>query len=137
MASREDLAGKKILQFQEKIFIADHGMREAVYGNNLRDINQTLENIVFMELLRRGYDVRVGKYDNREVDFVASLGKEKVYVQVAYLIAAEETMEREFSVLEMIPDNYPKYVVTMDEVDRGRSGIRNVHVRDFLIQQRW
>ncbi len=137
LASREDLAGKKILQFQEKIFIADHGMREAVYGNNLRDINQTLENIVFMELLRRGYDVRVGKYDNREVDFVASLGKEKVYVQVAYLIAAEETMEREFSVLEMIPDNYPKYVVTMDEVDRGRSGIRNVHVRDFLIQQRW
>ena len=71
--------------FQEKRFFADHGRREAFYGNNLRDINQTLENIVFMELLRRGYDVHVGKHTNRKVDFVASLGKEKVYIQVAYL----------------------------------------------------
>lgn len=133
LVSREDLMGKKILQFQEKIFIADHGMREAIYGNNLRDINQTLENIIYMELLRRGYDVRVGKVNNREVDFAASRGKEKVYVQVTYLLATEETVEREFSVLEMIPDNYPKYVVSMDEVDRGRSGIKNVHVRDFLL----
>ena len=137
MVPREDLTGKKILQFHEKIFIADHGMREAIYGNNLRDINQILENIVFMELLRRGYQVHVGKKNNREVDFVASLGKEKVYVQVAYLLATEETVEREFSVLEMIPDNYPKYVVSMDEVDRGRSGIRNVHVRDFLLQEKY
>ena len=133
LVSREDLMGKKILQFQEKIFIADHGMREAIYGNNLRDINQTLENIIYMELLRRGYDVRVGKVNNREVDFAASRGKEKVYVQVTYLLATEETVEREFSLLEMIPDNYPKYVVSMDEVDRGRSGIKNVHVRDFLL----
>ena len=133
LVSREDLMGKKILQFQEKIFIADHGMREAIYGNNLRDINQTLENIIYMELLRRGYDVRVGKVNNREVDFAAYRGKEKVYVQVTYLLATEETVEREFSLLEMIPDNYPKYVVSMDEVDRGRSGIKNVHVRDFLL----
>ncbi len=137
MVSRKDLTGKKILQFHEKIFITDHGMREAIYGNNLRDINQILENIVFMELLRRGYQVYVGKKNNREVDFVASLGKEKVYVQVAYLLPTEETVEREFSVLEMIPDNYPKYVVSMDEVDRGRSGIRNVHVRDFLLQENY
>jgi predicted AAA+ superfamily ATPase len=137
LVSREDLTGKKILQFQEKIFIADHGMREAIYGNNLRDINQTLENIVFIELLRRGYDVHVGKHNNREVDFVASLGKEKIYVQVAYLLATEETVEREFSVLKMIPDNYPKFVVSMDEIDRGRSGIRNVHVKDFLLMENW
>lgn len=137
MVSREDLMGKRMLQFQEKIFIADHGMREAIYGNNLRDINQTLENIVFMELLRRGYQVHVGKQNNREVDFVASRGKEKVYVQVAYLLATDETVEREFSVLEMIPDNYPKYVVSMDEVDRGRAGIKNIHVRNFLLMKEY
>lgn len=133
MVPREDLVGKRMLQFQEKIFIADHGIREAVYGNNLRDINQTLENMVFMELLRRGYDVTIGKKNELEVDFVAATAKEKLYVQVTYLLAQEETIEREFSVLENIPDNYPKYVVSMDEIDRGRSGIKHVHVRDFLM----
>ncbi len=133
MVSREDVIGKKLLQFQEKMYIADHGIREAIYGNNLRDINQTLENIVFMELLRRGYQVRVGKNDNHEVDFVAMRDNEKVYIQVTYLLASEETVEREFSALETIPDNYPKYVVSMDEVDRGRSGIRNMNVREFLL----
>lgn len=133
MLQREDVIGKKILQFQEKIYIADHGIREAVFGNNLRDINQTLENIVYMELLGRGYDVRVGKSGNNEIDFVASLGKSRVYIQVSYLLASEETINREFSVLEVIPDNYPKYVVSMDEIDRGRNGIKHMNIRDFLL----
>lgn len=133
MVPREDVIGKKLLQFQEKIFIADHGIREAIYGNNMRDINQTLENIVYMELLRRGYTVTIGKNSDCEIDFVAVLGKEKIYVQVTYLLVTEETVEREFSVLETIPDNYPKYVVSMDEIDRGRNGIKNVNIRDFLL----
>ncbi len=133
MVPREDVIGKKLLQFQEKIYIADHGIREAVYGSNMRDINQVLENIVYMELLRRGYNVRVGKNNNNEIDFVAVLGREKIYVQVTYILATEETVEREFKVLETIPDNYPKYVVSMDEIDRGRNGFKNVNIRDFLL----
>lgn len=137
LVQREDLLGKKILQFQEKIYIADHGIREAVYGNNMRDINQTLENIVYMELLSRGYDVRIGKNLNNEVDFVAEEGNSIIYVQVSYLLASDETMEREFSVLESIPDNYPKYVVTMDEIDRGRNGIKHMNIRDFLLMEQF
>lgn len=137
LVPREDVIGKKVLQFQEKIYIADHGVREAVYGNNMRDINQTLENIVYMELLRRGYRVRVGKSNTNEIDFVAALGNEKIYVQVAYLLAAEETVDREFTVLETIPDNYPKYVVSMDEIDRGRNGIKNINIRKFLLMERY
>ncbi|MBP2026536.1 putative AAA+ superfamily ATPase [Acetoanaerobium pronyense] len=137
LVQREDLLGKKILQFQEKIYIADHGIREAVYGNNMRDINQTLENIVYMELLSRGYDVRIGKNLNNEVDFVAEEGNSRIYVQVSYLLASDETMEREFSVLESIPDNYPKYVITMDEIDRGRNGIKHMNIRDFLLMEQF
>ena len=137
LVQREDVIGKRLLQFQEKIYIADHGIREAIYGNNMRDINQTLDNIVYMELLRRGYHVSVGKNNNNEIDFVAVLGNEKIYVQVTYILASEETVEREFSVLESIPDNYPKYVVSMDEIDRGRNGIKNVNIRDFLLMNNY
>jgi predicted AAA+ superfamily ATPase len=137
MVPREDVVGKKMLQFQEKIFIADHGIREAIYGNNLRDINQTLENIVYMELLRRGYKVTVGRNNSREIDFIAVGGKDKIYVQVAYILANDETIEREFAALETIPDNFPKYVVSLDEFDRGRNGIKNVNVRDFLLMDHY
>lgn len=133
LVPREDVIGKQILHFQEKIYLADHGFREAVYGNNLRDVNQTLENIVYMELLRRGYEVYVGKADNQEVDFSAQQGGEKLYVQVSYLLAGEETVDREFGALERIPDNYPKYVVTMDEISRSRNGIKHFNIRDFLL----
>ena len=135
LVQREDVIGKKILQFQEKIYIADHGIREAVFGNNMRDINQTLENIVYMELLGRGYDVRVGKSGNNEVDFVALRGNSRIYIQVCYLLASEETVNREFSVLETIQDNYPKYVVSMDEIDRGRNGIKHMNIREFLLME--
>lgn len=137
LVQREDLMGKKLLQFHEKIYIADHGIREAVFGNNLRDINQTLENIVYMELLGRGYDVRIGKNGNKEVDFVALIGNSRIYIQVSYLLASDETVEREFSVLESIPDNYPKYVVSMDEIDRGRNGIKHMNIRDFLLMEQF
>lgn len=137
LVQREDLMGKKLLQFHEKIYIADHGIREAVFGNNMRDINQTLENIVYMELIGRGYDVRIGKNGNKEVDFVALIGNSRIYIQVSYLLASDETVEREFSILESIPDNYPKYVVSMDEIDRGRNGIKHMNIREFLLMEQF
>lgn len=133
LVSREDVIGKRILQFQEKIYIADHGLREAIYGNNTRDINQVLENIVYIELCRRGYSITVGKADASEVDFIAKKGSEKIYVQVTYLLSGEETVAREFESLEKILDNYPKYVVSMDEINRGRNGIKHMNIRDFLL----
>ena len=137
LVSRIDIPGKKILQFQEKIFLTDHGFREAVYGNNMRDIQQILENIVYMELLRRGYMVYIGKKDNLEVDFAAERGNARFYVQVSYLLADDSTVEREFRALELIPDNFPKYVVTMDEIDRSRNGIRHMNIRDFLLKDNY
>lgn len=137
LVPREDISGKQLLQFQEKIYLTDHGFREALLGTNLRDINQVLENIVYLELLRRGYTVTVGRLGRSEVDLVAKQGKDTLYIQVSYLLASEDTVQREFSVLEKIPDNYPKYVVTMDEIDRGRNGIKHVHIRDFLLMDRY
>lgn len=82
---RQDLVGKKLLSVQEKYYIADHGIREAVFGGNLRDINLVLENIVFLELLRRGYQVTVGKFKDKEVDFIAQKQEKRIYIQVTYL----------------------------------------------------
>lgn len=136
-AGREDLRGKRILSTNEKYYVADHGLCEAVYGGNTRDINLTLENIVYMELKRRGYDVHVGKLGEREIDFVCSRREEKLYIQVSYLLASEEMAEREFGVFEAIRDNYPKYVVTMDEIDMSRNGYRHRNIRDFLLSNQW
>lgn len=134
---REDLQGKQILATNEKYYIADHGIREAVFGGNMRDINRILENIVYMELLRRGYTVTVGRFGDREIDFVCRRHGEKLYVQVAYLLAAEDTAAREFGVYGLIRDNYPKYVVTMDEIDMSRNGIKHRNIRDFLTADEW
>ena len=131
--SRDDLIGKKVLNVNEKYYIADHGMREAILGSNQRDINQIFENIIYLELLRKGYNVRVGKVDNLEVDFVCTKGNEKIYVQVAYLLASSETIEREFTSLKKIDDNYPKYVISMDEFDMSRNGIKHINIIDFLM----
>ena len=108
--SRDDLIGKKILNVNEKYYIADHGIREAIFESNQRDINQIFENIIYLELLRKGYNVRVGKIENLEIDFVCTKGNEKLYIQVTYLLASPETIEREFTSLQKINDNYPKYV---------------------------
>ena len=134
---RQDLQGKQILATSEKYYIADHGIREAVFGGNMRDINLVLENIVFLELLRRGYTVTVGKAGERDVDFVCDRRGEKLYVQVTYLLASEETIAREFGVYDSIRDNFPKYVVSMDELDLSRSGIKHRNIRDFLLAERW
>ena len=134
---REDLQGKQILASQEKYYIADHGIREAVFGGNTRDINLILENIVFLELLRRGYEVTVGRSGVKEIDFVCSKGDERLYVQVTYLLASEETIQREFGAYDNIRDNFPKYVVSLDELNMSRNGIKHRNVRDFLLEEEW
>lgn len=134
---RQDIVGKKLLSVQEKYYIADHGIREAVFGGNLRDINLVLENIVFLELLRRGYQVTVGKFKDKEVDFIAQKQEKKIYIQVTYLLVSEETVRREFGVYEEIRDNYPKYVISMDEIDRSQNGIIHKNIRDFLLDEEW
>lgn len=132
---RYDLMGKKLLNTNEKYYIADHGIREAIFESNERDVNQILENIVYMELLRRGYNVKVGKIGDLEVDFVCTKpNSDKIYIQVTYILASPETIEREFSVLEKIQDNYPKYVLSMDMFDMSRNGIKHLNIIDFLLK---
>lgn len=135
--NREDLVGKKILTVNEKYYVVDHGLREAVYGQNNRDIELTLENIVFLELLRRGYSVTIGKSDTKEIDFIAEKSGSKLYIQVSYMLISNETIEREFNIYHSIPDNYPKYVVSMDDFDFSRDGIKHLNIRDFLLMDEW
>ena len=132
--ARNDLLGKKILNVNEKYYIADHGIREAIMENNQKNINQVLENIVYFEMLRRGYNIKIGKVDNLEINFVCKKNDETMYIQVSYLLASEDTKEREFSVLENIKDNYPKYVLSMDEFDMSRNGIKHVNLIEFLVK---
>lgn len=134
---RQNLQGKKILTVNEKYYVADHGIREAVLGNNMKDINLILENIVYMELLRRGYKVTVGKIADKEIDFVCKDQENKLYVQVAYLLASDDTIKREFGAFTGIRDNYPKYIVTLDEFDMSRDGIKHRNIRDFLLAEEW
>ena len=134
---REDIQGKQVLASNEKYYIADHGIREAGVGGNTRDINLVLENIVYLELLRRGYEITVGRAGDKEIDFVCNRHGKKLYVQVAYLLASEETVNREFGVYDSIRDNFPKYVVSLDEFDMSRNGIKHQNIRDFLLAEEW
>lgn len=131
--SRMNLEGKEILQINEKYYLADHGLRQATYGNNQRDIEPVLENIVCLELLRLGYKVTIGKNGTKEIDFVCDKDGKRIYVQVCYYLSSEKTEEREFGAYENIKDNYPKYVISMDEFDMSRNGIIHMNIRDFLL----
>ena len=126
-----------ILSTNEKYYMADHGLREAVFGGNMRNINLVLENIVYMELLRRGYAITVGKIGAKEIDFICQKQEQKIYVQVTYLLASEETIQREFGIYESVRDNFPKYVVSMDEFDFSRNGIKHKNIREFLLMKEW
>lgn len=132
--SRMDLVDKQILQTNEKYYIADHGIRQAIYGNNQRDIQRILENIVYMEMLRRGYSVYVGRVGNLEVDFICEKAGLRLYLQVSYLLASDETIEREFGSLLAVNDNFPKYVLSMDRFDMSREGIIHKYLPDFLLE---
>jgi hypothetical protein len=130
---KEDLKGKKILKINEKYYIEDHGFREALSARNTADIQQILENIIYTEMISRGYQITVGKVEEKEIDFVCRKGNEIIYLQVCYLLADEKTVEREFSVYDHIKDNYPKFVLSMDEIDFSRNGIRHMNIVAFLI----
>lgn len=134
---RQDIQGKQILSTNEKYYMADHGLREAVFGGNMRDINLILENIVYMESLRRGYTITVGKSGTKEIDFICQKQDQKVYIQVTYLLASDETIQREFGIYDFIHDNFPKYVVSMDELDFSRNGIKHRNIKEFLLMQEW
>lgn len=134
---REDLQGKQVLAYNEKYYIADHGIREAVFGGKMRDINRILENIVYLELLRRDYKVTVGRIGDNEIDFVCDKRGEKLYIQATYLLASDEAIRREFGAYDNIRDNYPKYVVSLDEFDMSKNGIKHRNIRDFLLAEEW
>ena len=119
----------------EKYYCADHGLREAVFGKNIQNIDQVLENIVCLELLRRNFKVFVGKKGDTEIDFIAEKQGKKIYVQVAYLLASEETVKREFSVFNSVKDSFPKYVVSMDDFDFSQDGIIHKNIIDFLLME--
>lgn len=133
--NRYDLEGKKIVTVNEKYYCADHGLREALLGKNIQNIDQVLENIVCLELLRRNYKVYVGKKGDLEIDFIAEKQGKKIYIQVAYLLANEETIKREFSVYNFVKDSYPKYVVSMDDLDFSQNGIIHKNIKDFLLME--
>ena len=135
--NRQDVRGKRLLAINEKYYIVDHGIREAVYGDNMPDINLILENIIYIELLRRGYKVTVGKSGDKEIDFICEMNNNKKYMQVTYLLASPETIRREFGVYDSIKDNYPKYVLSLDEFDMSRDGIKHRNIRDFLLDPDW
>lgn len=132
---RYDIKGKKLLSSNEKYYAADLGLRNVIKSSDEIDFNKLYENIVYLELLARGYDVKVGKTDNYEIDFVAYKGKERIYVQVCYLLASEDTINREFGNLEKIHDNYPKYVISGDLPDFSRNGIQHFNIIKFLLDK--
>lgn len=134
-AQRYDIKGKKLLTTNEKYYTVDLGLRNCVKASGEIDYNKLYENIVFLELLCRGYDVKVGKTDDYEIDFVAYKGSDILYVQVCYLLASPETVEREFGNLERIKDNYPKYVISGDLPDFSRNGIKHYNIIKFLLNE--
>lgn len=135
---RYDLMGKEILKTFEKYFTSDQAIIYSVMGYRDRMISGVLENIVMLELKRRGFRVFTGKWGEQEVDFVAEKSENKLYIQVAYKMTEQSTIDREFSSLIQIKDNHPKYVVTMDEFWKDNiKGIKHIHIADFLLMEDW
>jgi len=131
---RYDIKGLRNLELYEKYYMGDIGLRHGLLGYRDHDISGLLENVVYLELLSRGYRVSIGKWGDREVDFVAERADERLYVQVTLQLATPETIEREFSVLEKIDDNHQKMVLSLDEFQMiNRGGIRHVYLLDFLL----
>ena len=138
---RYDIFGKSLLNHLEKYYVVDQGIRQTIFKRNMKDIGQVLENIVYFELLRRGFDVKIGVINNtrpnkeiyKEIDFVATKDKDINYIQVSYMLSNDDAVEREFENLLKINDNYPKYVISMDEIDMSHEGIKHLNIIDFLL----
>lgn len=133
---RYDIKGKSILETQEKFYLTDLGLRHTKLGYRANDIAGYLENIIYLELLRRKYTVNIGKLGTKEIDFIGTLRDEKLYIQVTYLLASPETVEREFSPLKSVQDNYPKYVLSMDNLEKYNiDGIIREKIIEFLLNE--
>jgi predicted AAA+ superfamily ATPase len=131
---RAEIHGKKIFEIGEKFYFEDIGMRNAIIPFQIQDLNKLLENIVYHHLKCMQFDVYIGQLGNKEVDFIATKNDQKYYIQVAYLLIEDTTIEREFGNLEAIKDNYPKLVITMDDVPMSNSnGIEHWNIRKFLL----
>lgn len=130
---RQDLIGKKEMKIYEKYYLMDHGFHNALIGSNEKIIGRILENIVYIELLRRSYEVNVGKIYDKEIGFVCKKNGKYIYIQVSYLLANEKTIKREFRPLMNIPDKYDTYVISMDQFDLSRDGIKHRNLIDFLL----
>ncbi|MBU5478324.1 ATP-binding protein [Eubacterium sp. MSJ-13] len=136
--SRYDIKGKSILKTQEKFYLADVSLRYSVLGYNSNDVASSLENIVYLELKRRGYEVNIGKTVNGEVDFIAIKQNNKLYVQVTQEINSEKTEKREYDRLLEINDNYPKYVLLTNDFTGGNyEGIKTMNIAEFLLSSEW
>jgi hypothetical protein len=133
---RYDIKGKRFLELYEKYYSGDIGIRHALIGYREEDISGILENIVYLELKRRKFHVYIGKIGSKEIDFIAERENKKVYIQVCYLLESQKTIEREFSSLLMIKDNYPKYVISMDTYfGNDYKGIIRMNLIDFLLEE--
>ncbi len=133
---RQGVQGKKIFETNEKYYFEDWGLRNSIAGYNPSDIGKIMENVVFMHLMICGYQVRVGALGDNEIDFVCQKQNETIYVQVSYLIINESTIQREYGNLLKIKDNYPKYVISMDEFQGNTyKGIKHLHLRQFLSEE--
>jgi len=131
---RFDIKGKRLLEIHEKYYTGDIGLKHSLLGYKMNDISGHLENIVFLELLARGFKVNIGKINEQEIDFIATKNNQNIYIQVAYLLADTKTVEREFGALEKIDDNYPKIVLSLDKYhDSDRNGIKWYNLIEFLI----
>jgi len=132
--SRYDIHGKEILKTQEKFYLSDPAFRYSVLGYTPDSAASMLENLVYLELLRRGYEVHIGKLNGYEIDFVATRQENRLYIQVTQRIEHEETEQREYGRLLGISDNFPKYVLRTDEFAGGNyQGIKTMHIADFLL----
>lgn len=130
----QDINGKKMLKVNEKYYVVDHGLREAAVGENLQNVEIILENIVGLELLRKGYKVCVGRVGDKEIDFIGEKDGDKLYIQVCYLLNDESTIQREFGSLLEIKDNYPKFVLYKESTFKGSyEGIPAIRVEDWLL----
>ncbi|MCK5821449.1 MAG: ATP-binding protein [Bacteroidales bacterium] len=133
--NRFDIKGKRLLEIHEKYYAGDIGLRNSLIGYKLNDIAGQLENIVYLELLSRGYQVSIGKINDLEIDFIATKNNRQSYFQVAYLLANQKTINREFGALEKVTDNYPKVVLSLDKhLSNNRNGIQWINLIDFLLQ---
>lgn len=132
-AGRYDIKGKQYLKSLEKYYLVDVGLRRLLLGDKYSDIGHILENIVYLELIRRGYRVSIGKIGNLEIDFVAENGDNRIYYQVAASVLNPSTFAREITPLKKVNDHYPKFIITMDELSINEDGIRQINVIDFLL----